>query len=95
MNDREFTRAAKHEAFSRTKGASNLQFSLRAKAIGTRWENRHGFKGLVSYECSYASMASNKCNIAYLVVISHLDKLVQPSYTLCTQIRPLATLEAS
>ena len=30
-------------------------------AVGNRWENRHGFKVLVSYECSYTSMASNKC----------------------------------
>ena len=28
--------------------------------------------------------------VAYLAVISHLDKLVQPSYTLCTQFKPLA-----
>ena len=27
---------------------------------------------------------------AYLAVISHLGKLVQPSYILCTQFKPLA-----
>jgi len=33
--------------------------------------------------------------IAYLAVISYLDKLVQPSYTLSTQISPLAMPRAS
>ena len=33
--------------------------------------------------------------IAYLAVISYLDKLVQPSYMLSTQISPLAQPRAS
>ena len=37
-------------------------------------------------------MASNNLQIAYLEVISYLDKLVQPSFTLSTQIRPNDTL---
>ena len=36
MNDREFYKAAKREAFSRTKGASSLQFSLRVEAQATK-----------------------------------------------------------
>ena len=100
-----FTRLPYNKLFLKRKEQATSSFHLGRKnylqitwkaaksvgAVGNRRENRHRFKVLVSYKCSYASMASNK----YLVVVSHLDKLVQPSYTLCTQISPLATLEAS
>ena len=44
------------------------------------------FQSLDSFVYSEHRMASE---IAYLALISHLDKLVQPSNTLCTQIKPL------
>jgi len=40
--------------------------------------------------CKAADNGFKLVQIAYLAVISYLDKLVQPSYTLSTQISPLA-----
>ena len=40
------------------------------------------FKLLVSYDVQQAENGFKQVEIAYLAVISHLDKLVQPGYTL-------------
>ena len=48
----------------------------------------HRFVVLVSYKYSYALNGFKQVQIAYLTVISYL---IQPSYTLSTQIKPKAT----
>ena len=48
------------------------------------------FKLLDSCDVQLTENGFKEVEIAYLAVISHLDKLIQPSYTLCTQFKPLA-----
>ena len=52
------------------------------KAVGNWWENWHHFEVLVSYEYSHAFNGFKQVQIAYLAVMSYLDKLV--TYNLYT-----------
>ena len=52
------------------------------------------FQLLVSYEVHIQIYGFKQVQIAYLAVISNLDKLVQLSYTLSKQIRLLASPRA-
>ena len=102
-------RAAKCEAFSSTRGANSLQFSLKVGVLhldnlniswicqGCRYEVRKLvlFRIRGKLLCKATANGFKKVQIAYLAVISYLDKLVQPSYTLSMQIRPLALPRAS
>ena len=45
--------------------------------------------------CKAADDGLKQVQFAYLAVISYLDKLVQPTYTLSMQITPLALPRAS
>ena len=64
------------------------------RGVGDKRKNRYRFEVWVSYEYSHTLNDFKQVQIAYLAAISYLDKLVQPSYTLCTQIRPKATPRA-
>ena len=43
----------------------------------------------VSYDVYGVENGFKQVEIAYLAAIRHLDKLVQPSYAICTQFKPL------
>ena len=53
------------------------------------------FRSASKLRCKAADNGFKQVQFAYLAVISYLDKLFQPSYTLSTQISPLALPRAS
>ena len=102
-------RAAKCEAFSLTQGANSIQFSLKVGVLpldnlevgwicqGCRHQVRKSapFRIPGKLRCKTTANGLKQVQIAYLAVISYVDKLVQPSYTPSMQISPLALPGAS
>ena len=78
-------RAAKHEAFSQKKEANSLQLSLKTEIIPSN--NLKIVRPAISNQVgkSVQLQRAGVYKSAYLEVISYLDKLVQPSYSLVTR----------
>ena len=97
--DCKFSLGSQTWSFYSNTASNSLQFSLEVGVLpsndletGLCQSCKHPmvescrFKLRVSYDV-YDGFT--QVEIAYLAAVSHLDKLVQPSYAICTQFKPL------